>query len=173
MRKTLAVVSAAVAMFLLGFVYWGATKLPYSVFERTADDAATARALHDHFRQNGTYSIPDPRDPNAELLARSGPIAIVHVAAAEGGSLFDPKTMVVGFVHELVVAALLLALLAGVGDFRAKLRRLALTALVGVVMIHGGDVVWWGVASSWALVVAAYDFVALLVGGIVVASVAR
>ena len=83
MMKSLAgVLLAAVLLFIWGFLYWGISTVPYTAWAHTADDRAAQQALHQHFPTSGTYYVPSPRLPAAQLQALragGGPNSMLHV----------------------------------------------------------------------------------------------
>ena len=57
-KNILGVILAALAMFTWGFIYWGASPLPYQSWKHTNDDEAAGQALLEHFPESGTYYLP-------------------------------------------------------------------------------------------------------------------
>lgn len=58
MKRPLAILAAAIAVFLWGFAFWGATALPYQTLQTAADDSAAQAALREYFPANGVYAVP-------------------------------------------------------------------------------------------------------------------
>lgn len=141
---------AAIAMFLLGFIFF-ATPLSNIHLGGLGDSEAaavqTALAANMPADGAGTYAIPEPSvsASQSELYAR-GPIAMVHYNP-NGFAIGDTGALVSGFVHMLVVALLLgaaLYSLAGhVRDFGARLSITILFALSVSVFTLLGDPIWY------------------------------
>jgi len=173
-RKLLGIVLGAVAVYLWGFLFWGASNFAYSAWKTpTSTDEAIQTDLLKHFPETGTYYVPGKYHDPAELdaLMQAGPTAFVHVNAREGRPMMMTSIMVSGFILCLVVAALITAILslfplAAYGD-RVKLA--ALVGLTAVVAIHIGDAVWWLTPLDWKLTQSFYDLVQFGILGLVLA----
>ncbi|MCB1019949.1 MAG: DUF1761 family protein [Acidobacteria bacterium] len=172
MKTAIAILVAAIAVFFWGFAYWGATKIPYQAWTPAADDAAAQQALREHFPANGVYGVPSAQhDLEAfESLTQAGPTALVFITAAEGRPAMVPSVMIFGFLHEVVVAALLAALLGWVGaglGFGGKVRLALLVGVISVAMTQFGDAIWWMLPWGWKLVTSFYEIVCFLIMGLV------
>ncbi len=104
---------ATLAVYAWGMLYWGLNPLPYTAWQRTADDAAAGQALRDHFPRSGTYYLPGLYNDSETLtrLHESGPVAFIHITAREGRPEMDPGIFVKGFVLNLVVVGVIALLL--------------------------------------------------------------
>ena len=174
MKKfVLAPALAALAMFVFGFLYWGATTLPYRVVSSAGDDSATALALGKIFPATGTYLVPGvttPEPQRAELFKR-GPFAIVHFVK-ESMTEMDPVLLAQGYAHEFVLCFILAIMLGQAGpSFRCFTCRVKFSAMIGLVAatLGLGNVIWWHHALSWELVQGLYNLVAFIVAGTVLA----
>lgn len=177
-RVLLGIALSTVVVYLWGFVYWGASSLPYSTWNETADDAAAGRVLVEHFSQSGVYYIPSPNnDPElrAELYA-SGPTGFV-IVDVDGRPEFDTAIMAQGFfLNGVVMAVLAILLRLCLGSAPRYLDRVKVVALVGliaVLMVNVGDIVWWAMPAGWEFAQIFYNFTAMLLGGSIVAHFVR
>lgn len=173
-KNILAVLAAAVALYMWGFAFWGATMLPYRSFARAADDQAAQQALRQHFPSKGVYVVPGMHLPAEEFerLHQAGPVAMVTVMDADGGPVMDPAIMGMGFVHGAVVCVLLAWLLSWVGAGMAFGEKVRLAVFAGVliaVAAHLGDAVWWVHPWGWELVRSLYMVVGFAIAGAILA----
>jgi hypothetical protein len=165
---------ATVLTYFFGFLYWGASGVPYYAWRQADDDRAAQAALRAHFPERGAYYVPGfdrPRQEIDELMA-AGPVAFVHMLAPGGRDPFDVGIMVRGFLLVLASAALLAVLLRGLAlalRYRELARVVVLVALLAVLVIDVGDWVWWTTPGAWKLAQGVYDFGAILIPGLVVA----
>jgi hypothetical protein len=174
MKKALAVLAAAFAVYVWGFLFWGATTIPYGVLKTAADDAAAQQAIREHFPRNGVYALPSVTHDAATLesLSVAGPTAFVFVTAADGRPAMVPSIMIFGFLHEIVVAAMVAALLswAGAGlGFGGKVKLALLAGAISVVMTQFGDAIWWMFSWDWKLITSFYEIVCFLIMGLILA----
>ncbi len=110
-KRLLAIPAAAIVMYIWGFLYWGASPVPYLAWKSSGNDAAVQQVLKESFPESGTYYIPS-FDNEPEQLAQmfeAGPVGFVHINL-EGRPQVDPAIVVFGFLVNLVVCALLAAL---------------------------------------------------------------
>lgn len=172
-RILLGVILAAVAAFFWGFLYFGASGVPYQSWKSPADHDAASKVLLEHFPERGIYSVPavdnDPEVVNAQTEA--GPVARVYMLRPGGRPLMVPSMMAIGWVHEALLAVgLTLLLLAAGGALPTYARRVRFVALVGLVSAftsHIGAAVWWETPSTWSLVLAFHEFGMFVVMGLV------
>ena len=174
MKRIVAILVAAIAVFFWGFLYWGATTAPYQAWNTAADDSAAQQALREHFPRNGFYGIPSVLHDAAtiETLSQAGPTAFVIITAADGRPPMMASIMILGFLHEVIVATLLAALLSWVGAgmaFGGKVKLALLVGLISVVMTHFGDAVWWMFPWGWKIVQSIYEIVCFLIMGVILA----
>jgi len=160
---------AALAMFFWGFVYYGISGLPYRTLGPAADVAAALSALPD----SGTYLVPDPRDGEAANAAsmQTGPVAMVHLR--QGPARGMGVVMAQGYLHMFVACLLLAALLAksepSFKGYGCRLKFSVLVGLLGTVFTHGGAAIWWQQPWAWHFANMAYDVIAWLIAGAVLA----
>jgi len=173
-RMILGTAIAAVVMYLFGFLYWGASLVPYGALKQAGDPHVAGQALLGQFPDRGTYMVPSPQNmATSPDLMEKGPVAIIHMTAPAGRPAMDPAIMAGGFGMNLVVIVLLALLmqrlapkLPAYGD--KALLSIGLAAIAAIA-IHGGDAVWWQVPLPWKLVQGLYDFAFLAGSGLILA----
>jgi hypothetical protein len=169
---------ATVLMYIWGFLFWGASSIPYQSWNETADDAAAGAALLEHFTQSGVYYLPANGNP-PELrskLYEAGPTGFV-ILDIDGRPEFDSVLMIQGFALNGIVMVLLAALLQhcrrATPRYVDRLRLVVFVAAIAVVMVNLGDAVWWAMPMNWEAMQIFYNFSALVLGGAVVARFVR
>lgn len=173
----------AVALYLVGFVWWGLPFGPAAQVVKTApDEAAFQAALREHLPATGVYFVPAHQGDDTETALetyeerhRAGPLAFV-VFQREGKEPFSPTLMVLGFLHGflacLLAAALLAALAAG-GSLRARWLTVFSLGLFVAVFVNLGGLVWWSVPPAWMAVEAGYNLVGWALAGLPIAALVR
>jgi hypothetical protein len=166
---------AALAMFFLGFLYWGLPASPaYKAFGQLADDDAAAQALGKIFPGTGTYIVPGIYLDQTKLteLNRRGPSAQV-VFIKEGHNPTDPAMFIKGYLHYFVVALLLMFMLeAAKPSFKAFSCRVKFSAaigLIGGVLWHFSDPIWGHHPLPYHLVGLIYMVLEFMLAGLVLA----
>jgi len=167
----LAPLLAALAMFVLGAVYW-MSPFPYKVLGRVADDRAAADTLAKIFPETGTYLVPGvylDAKTMTELYQR-GPVVLVQFVK-EGHPDMEPAVLVEGYVHYFVVALLLALFLCKIQPtfvgYCCVVKATTLIGVIGAVFVCLSNPIWWHQAWGWHLVNALYTVLAFLVGGLV------
>ncbi len=166
---------AALATFLLGFIYWGLPPhLAYKALGSVSDVSATALAVGNMFPKTGAYLLPSPLDGEERMneLSARGPMVEVHVTKEPFTSADMGKTMALGFVHMLVLAVLLSFVLCGLEkSFVRWTCRVKFSAAIGllVAVCDLGQVIWWHHSLGWVAARAVYDFLVFVVIGLVLA----
>ena len=152
-RVIIGAIAAAVAMFLLGFIFY-ATPLNRMATGAVEDvPAATIQqALSANLPGTGTYVVPDPAKSAAQgVMYGQGGIATIHYNSSRFASV-ETSSLVMGFLLDFVVALLIGAGLIGIDrrvpDFASRGRLVVAFAiaasayvnLLGPVFQHHG----WG-----------------------------
>jgi len=177
-RQIIGVILATVAVYMWGFLYWGASTFPYSAWQATNDDAAAGKALLEHFPVSGTYYVPGMYDDEAtrNKLSDAGPVAFVHIQR-EGRPVVDTSIMLNGFlltfVTALLISMILKRALPALPSYTDRAGFVALVGLTAVVMIDCGDAVWWNTPWGWKIYQIFYDLVAWVIAGLVLAKFVR
>ncbi len=166
---------AALAAFMLGFIYWGLPPhLAYKGLGSVPDVSATALAIGKMFPASGAYLLPSPLDGDDKMqeLSARGPSVEVHIIKEPFTSADMGKVMAFGFLHMFVVSLMLVIMLCGLEKaFRFWTCRVRFCAGIGflVAICDLGQSIWWHHSLSWTLAQSAYDFLMYLVIGLVLA----
>ena len=166
---------AALAMFVWGFLYWGAPHhVPYRTLGTVADDGATALALGKLFSASGSYMLPNPLlgEDRMNELAKRGPSVEVHLIKESFGSTAMGKVMALGYAHLFVICVLLTAMLCGLAPaFERWTCRVKFCAALGLLVALSDlcAAIWWHHAWGWTLAQSFYDFVLYTIAGLVLA----
>ena len=163
MKLGVGIVVTALALFVFGFLYWGANPLPYATWNVPPDSATAKAAVSEHFPSTGVYGVPRPGE------APDGLWAMIYVRHDMPQSLPDPGEMLKGFAHYLLVAGALALVLRRRGELGATVRRAAVLGVAAVVVVEGTDVAWWGYPLAWKLWGAAYHVLLFVLGALVLA----
>lgn len=176
MKKfVLAPALAALAAFILGFVYWGLPPhLAYKGLGSVTDVSATALAVGKMFPASGAYLLPSPLDGDAKMneLSARGPMLEVHIVKEPFGNAEMGKCMALGFLHMFVVSLLLSMILCGLARaFECWTCRVKFCAAIGLLVATCdlGQAIWWHHALGWTLAQSIYDFLTYVVIGLVLA----
>ncbi len=122
------------AMWLVGFIFWGT---PLSLLALSKTDAATTAALQAALAQHlgplgsGAYPIPWPGTPQGTQLYGQGPTAMV-LFNSSGFAIPDSAALIGGLVLAILcvlAAGFALRMVAGGLDFAARLRLVAIVAV--------------------------------------------
>ena len=172
-RTFIGIAVAGFATFMWGFVFWGATTVPYKAWDSVANDAEVQSELARMFPQSGYYSIPSVTQNSAEesvALLNSGVWATVnidHDPSLPG----DPANMGLGLVHNILVMFLLAVLMKHMQS--NQMRTAILVGLTATAFSNLGDVIWWNFPLDWKLTIMAYDMGFWILGGFVLSYFVR
>ena len=91
---------------------------------------------------------------------------MVHITS-EGRPQYDTSIMITGFVLNLLIVAALASLfkVAGASEFRDFARLSLVAAVLAVILVDGGDMIWWQEPVSWAIWPAIYNLLAIILAG--------
>lgn len=170
---------AAFLMFNLGFVFWASGLIDFSSHMSPEAETAVADTLKANTTRHGLYFVPDIKNgTEAEVSARmsQGPFAMIYVKP-DGAAMGAPSTLAMGFGHMFVTALLIGMLLKWVlPSTPGWMDRFKVAAMVGVIGTFFGQLampIWWHHDWSTALLFAAYNLVAYLIAGAVMAYAVR
>lgn len=171
-RALVGAVAAAVAMYVLGFIFFASGIQNLAIGDvGNAEAAVIQQALAANLPQTGTYSVPDDSTPEQTVMYGQGPIATVHYNS-EGFAIGDAAALIGGFVHMFVVALLLalsLLTLARYVPGSGERIRLLLTAVIGTaVFIHLREPIWFHHDWTYAIYALVADVVTLSVAGLII-----
>ena len=145
---------AAVAMFVIGFLFFG-TGLS-QIASAGLDDgqaAAVQQSIAANLPRTGTYFVPSPGASAAQTtMYGQGPIATVHYNTHGFAAGMDATTLVMGLVFNFVVALLIGAALIGIDrrvpDFGSRARVAVLIAISATAFTHLGEPIYYH--HDWA-----------------------
>ena len=172
-RMLIGAVVAAMAMFIIGFIFFATplSAIGYSSADLT-QQATVQQALAANLPHTGTYSIPSPSDAATTNLYSKGPIATIHYNSL-GYGVSEPDVLIAGFIHEFVVALLmgfaLLGIASSVTDFAVRARVVILFSLAGTIFIHLGEPIWYHHDWRHFIYLMVGDTAMLVGGGLVIA----
>ncbi|MGQ0558645.1 MAG: hypothetical protein ACT4OE_03535 [Sphingosinicella sp.] len=166
---------AAVAMFVVGFIFFGPVGLS-TIATGTVTDlqaAAVQQSLAANLPRTGTYLIPSAESSAAQtVMYGQGPIATVHYNLG-GFPAMDTTTMAMGLVFNFLVALVIGAALIGIDrrvpDFRSRSRVAMLIAVAASAFNHLGEPIYWH--HDWPHFIYTFiaDSAALAVAGLILA----
>ena len=171
-RALIGAAAAAVAMFILGFIFYASplAKIGTGTLDN-AGAAAVQQALAANLPSTGTYSVPSADTPEQTVMYGRGPIATIHYNS-RGFPVADPSAMIVGFVHMLIVGLLmavgLFTLSRYVPQFGEQVRLLVLGTLGAVAFMRLGEPIWYHHDWGHAIYVFVADSVSLIVAGLII-----
>ena len=174
-KHLLGPVLAALAVFIFGFIYWGLPPhLAYKGLSSVPDVSETALAVGKLFPASGAYLLPSPLDGDEKMNALStrGPSVEVHISKESFAGAEMGKVMALGLLHMFVVAVLLSFILCGLEKaFVCWTCRVKFCAAIGLIIATCdlGAAIWWHHALGWTLAQSAYDFLTMVILGLVLA----
>jgi hypothetical protein len=171
-RAFIGAVAAAVAMFIIGFIFY-ATPLQ-KIAVANADNALAAavqQALASNLSRTGTYFIPGADTAEQSTMYSQGPVATVHYNMG-GFAVASPDVMIAGFVHMLVVTLLMAAglylLARHVTDFADQARLLGIGILGATIFTRLGRPIWFHQDWAYAIYTFVGDTISLAVAGLII-----
>lgn len=175
-RLLLASFVAALALFGFGAAFW-TCPIPYAYVEQASSDSETLGVeLRKHLPNDGLYLVPGISNNRDEMtrLHRQGPIATIHYRK-DGAEPMSPATLGAGFLHGWITTFLLGAMLrlAALPRYGQRLLLVMLSGLAAAIYLRLGDGLYWFQPWPWLILVAAYDTVAFLVAGLVLAGMVK
>jgi hypothetical protein len=174
-RVIIGSVAAAVAMFIVGFIFFGPLGLS-NLGSANLDDtqaAAVQQTLAANLPRTGTYFVPSPgRSAAQTVMYGQGPIATIHYNT-DGFAATDPSALVGGLVFNFLIALLIGAALIGIDrrvpDFASRARVAVIVAVAAAAFTHLGEPIYFHHDWGHFIYLFVADSLALAVAGIVVA----
>ena len=164
---------AAVAMFIIGFIFF-ATPLS-GLHVGSVDNmqaAAVQRVLAANLPETGTYHVPSADTAEQTVMYGQGPIATVHYNT-DGFSTADPAAMLGGLALDFIVALLIGAALIGIDrrvpDFASRARLVVIFAVAMSAYNHLGEPLWYHHDWGHFIYLFIADAAALAAGGLIIA----
>lgn len=176
MAKTLlGGVLGGVALYLVGFLFWG-TPLSRLAFKNLSEPqvAVAHQALAQTLTPNGTgtYLIPAPDTASGSVLYGKGPVAMVHFNSA-GFPVMDSASLGTGFALALITGLLIAVALGGIAsrvtDFVSRARVAILFALAITLYTEIGQPIVNHFGFGYWIYLFIGDFIGLSVAGLIVA----
>ena len=166
---------AAIAMFVIGFIFFGPLGLS-NLSTRNLDDtqaAAVQQSLAANLPGTGTYYVPEAGQSAAQtVMYGQGPIATVHYNVG-GFAATDTTSLVGGLVFNFLVALLIGAALIGIDqrvpDFKSRARVAVIIAVAATAYNRLGEPIY--AHHDWAHFIYAFiaDGLSLAVAGLILA----
>lgn len=175
MAKTLlGGIIAGVALYLVGFFFWG-TPLSQLAFTKLGETqtAATQAALAESLTATGTgaYLIPAPESAAGSVLYGKGPVAMVHFNTA-GFPVVDGASLGTGFLLALATGLLIALALSGIAsrvtDFGSRVRVVLLFAFAITLYTEIGQPIFNHFGWGYWVYLFVSDFVGLSVAGLII-----
>ncbi len=172
-RVLIGSVAAAIAMFVIGFIFF-ATPLNRIHVDSLENPQAAAvqQALAANLLSTGTYNVPSTTTPEQSIMYGQGPIATVHYNT-KGYPGADPTSMIGGLVLDFVVALLIGAALIGIDrrvpDFASRARLVVLFAIAASAFTHLGNPIWYHHDWRHFIYLFIADALTLAAGGLIIA----
>ena len=171
-RALIGALAAAVAMFIIGFIFFAT---PLTAIGAGSLDNARAAAVQQSLAANlpatATYYVPSADTPEQTVMYGQGPIATIHYNVG-GFSVADPAVMIGGFIHMLVVALLMAVGLFTVSryvpSFAERVRLLVLGVLGAAAFMRLGEPIWYHHDWGHAIYMFIADSVSLIVAGLII-----
>jgi hypothetical protein len=142
-------VAAAVAMFFIGFIFFGPLGLNHIATGSLPDAQAAAiqQSLASNLPNPGTFVVPSPESSSAQtIMYGQGPIATIHYNTG-GFAAMDTQALGIGFAFDLVIALLmgiaLLGIAGRVPDFGSKARVAIIIAVAAVAYTHLSEPIYY------------------------------
>jgi hypothetical protein len=141
LRVIIGAIPAALAMFLLGFVFYASGLQRMTT--GAVDDlpaAAIQQSLAQHLPNTGTYVVPDPSRSAAQgVMYGQGPIATINYNSGRFAVPHMPS-LIVGLLLNFVVALLIGAALIGIDrrvpDFASRYRVVVIVAVAASAYVN-------------------------------------
>ena len=146
-RVIFGAIPAAIAMFLIGFI-WYAT--PLAKLGLASLDNAQAAAVQQSMAANlpgtGTYAVPGVDTAEQTSMFSQGPIATIHYNSG-GFAAMDPGALVGGLVFYFVIALLLGLALIGIDrrvpDFPSRAKLVVIFAVAASAFMHLSEPIFY------------------------------
>jgi hypothetical protein len=171
-RALIGSVAAAVALFILGFIFFASGLQNLAIGDVDNARAATIRqALAANLPETGTFAVPGDSTAEQTVMYGQGPIATIHYNS-RGFAIGDAGTLLGGFLHMFVVALLMAAGLLTISRYVAswgeRVRLLLLGAIGAAVFIHLREPIWFHHDWTYAIYLLVADVMSLTVAGLII-----
>ena len=166
--------AAAVAMFFIGFIFFGLGLQNLAI--RSLGDTQAApvqQALRANIADTGTYAIPNDRTQEQTRMYGTGPVATVHynvngqVGSTGAGTAL--KRLIFDFAIALAIGLALLGIDGRVRDFPSRARVAAIIGVAAAAFTHLGIPLHYPHGWGYYVYLFLADAMALAAGGVMVA----
>lgn len=171
-RALLGAAVAAVALFILGFIFHASGFQGIATGSvDNAQAAAVQQSLAANLPQTGTFQVPSGGTAEQTVMYGQGPIATIHYNTS-GFAIGDAGTLILGFLHTLVVALLMGAGLGAISRFvpssGERTRLLVLGVLGATIFIHLREPIWFHHDWTHFIYLLVTDTISLIVAGMII-----
>jgi hypothetical protein len=172
-RVIIGAIVAAIAMFIIGFIFFGTPLARLGVANiDDAQAAAVQQAMAANLPRTGTYSVPGIDTEAQTNMFSQGPIATIHYNIG-GFPAMDAGGLVTGLVLNFIVALLIGTALIGIDrrvpDFGSRARTAVLIAIAATAFTHLGEPIYWHHDWPHFIYLFIADGLALSAAGIILA----
>ena len=171
-RALVGAVAGAIAMFIIGFIFFVTPLQKVAVGNLDALNAgAVQSALAAHLPGTGTYYVPSADTRAQSEMYSRGPVATIHYNI-HGFAPASSNVMIAGFVHMLIVALLMAAglylLSRHVARFADQARIFGLFVVALVAYLRFGEPIWFHQAWGYVIYMFVAECVSLGVAGFII-----
>ncbi len=174
LRVVIGSAAAAVAMFVIGFIFFG-LGLQNLAMKSVGDTQAAPiqQTLRANIAETGTYAVPGDRTPEQTRMYGTGPVATIHynvegqVAGMSAGLAL--KGLLFNFAIALAFGLALIGIDGRVKDFGSRARVAAIIALAAAAFAHLGVPLYYPHDWTWYIYLFLADGIALAAAGVIVA----
>jgi hypothetical protein len=172
-RVIIGAVPAALAMFVIGFLFFATPLARLSTASLdNAQAAAVQQALASNLRETGTYSVPGVDTPEQTNMYSRGPIATIHYNT-KGFAALETSSLLGGLVFNFIIALLIGAALIGIDrrvpDFGSRARAVAILAVAAAAFTHLGEPIYYHHDWRHFIYLFVADSAALIAAGLIIA----
>jgi hypothetical protein len=173
-RVVIGSAAAAVAMFVIGFFFFGLGL--QNIAMGTVGDLEAApiqQTLRANIARTGTYVVPGTRTAEQTRMFGTGPVALIHYNVNGQVARVSPGTTLKGLIFSFAVALAmglgLMGIAGKVPDFRARAWVVVFVAVASAAFTHLGVPIYFPHGWGWYIYLFIADAVALAAAGIIVA----
>lgn len=172
-RVLIGSVAAAIAMFIIGFIFYATPlhRIATGSLEN-AQAASVQQALAANIPGSGTYHVPSTVTPEQSVMYGQGPIATIHYNI-KGYSAADTASMMGGLLLNFVTALLIGTALIGIDrrvpDFGSRARLVVLFSIAASAYMRLGHPIWYHHDWGHFIYLFIVDALTLAAGGLIIA----
>jgi len=170
-RLVLGSIAGGIAMWLVGFIFWGLLGGVAIWSAGPAADPAIQATLAQYLGPSGTgvYVVPSPNTPAGTALYGKGPVATIQFVN-EGLVAFDVGALLAGLVLAIVCVFLLglaLRLVAGGASFATRMKLVLLVAIALPAYSDLGQILFNHAPPTYFIWLFLSDMISFVVAGAV------